>query len=249
VTRFAGVIPCRYGSTRFPGKPLALILGKPMFWHVYQRAMKCAKFSDVVVATDNQVIFDRARGLAVPCLMTRSDHPSGSDRVYEAACALGLADEDVVVNIQGDEPALDPAMLDEVLASFDDPAVQVATLARPCGLDEAESPDRVKVVLAKNGAARYFSRSLIPHDGHGRPGPGGESMAFLTHVGLYAFRLPALRQFTRFEPTPLERRECLEQLRFLENGIPIRVRLTTGRAHGVDRPEDIAILTELLLKE
>ncbi|MGE4553628.1 MAG: 3-deoxy-manno-octulosonate cytidylyltransferase [Desulfovibrionaceae bacterium] len=235
-----GVIPARYGSSRFPGKPLADILGKPMFWHVYRRAAQCAGLDQLILATDDARILDAARALDVPALMTRADHASGTDRVLEAARAMGAGPEAVVVNIQGDEPALDPGMLDELLAPFADPTVRTATLAAPLDPAEAQSPDRVKVALAKDGRALYFSRAPIPYD---RDGTGA---GFLLHLGLYAFRMEALERFAALPPSPLEQRERLEQLRLLENGIPMHVRVTTRRCHGVDRPEDLAAITEIL---
>jgi len=238
-----GIIPARYAASRFPGKPLTEIQGMPMFWHVYERARRCRRLASVTLATDDARILDAAQRLGVPALMTDPGHPSGTDRVYEAACALGLPDDAVVLNIQGDEPALDPGMLDELTGAFDDPAVQVATLARPADPDEdLRSPDRVKVARAANGDALYFSRALIPHAVEACATPR------LLHVGLYGFRLAALRRFTQLAPSPLERTEKLEQLRLLEHGIAIRVALTARRSHGVDRPEDIAVVSPLVLE-
>ncbi|WMW64751.1 3-deoxy-manno-octulosonate cytidylyltransferase [Nitratidesulfovibrio liaohensis] len=255
-----GIIPARYASSRFPGKPLADIAGMPMFWHVYQRAARCPEFSKVVLATDDERIAEAAHRLDVPFVMTRPDHESGTDRVYEAACLLGrdlepsgtaeLPDDTVVVNIQGDEPALDPRMLSQLVAPFaaagDGARVRVTTLAMPIDAAEAASPDRVKVVTATNGDALYFSRAAIPFARDGSAHEGEGSPAYLGHVGLYAFRLEALRAFTQLAPSSLERREKLEQLRLLENGIPIRVVPTAYRTHGVDRPEDIGIIINLL---
>ncbi|MEG6506036.1 3-deoxy-manno-octulosonate cytidylyltransferase [Nitratidesulfovibrio sp. 1201_IL3209] len=257
-----GIIPARYASSRFPGKPLADIAGMPMFWHVYRRAARCPELREVVLATDDERIAEAAHRLGVPFVMTRPDHASGTDRVYEAACQLGgaekLPDDAVVVNIQGDEPALDPRMLSQLVAPFaagpdgpdgadradgaDGARVRVTTLAMAIDAAEAASPDRVKVVTAANGDALYFSRAAIPFARDG----GAHGPAYLGHVGLYAFRLEALRAFTQLPPSSLERREKLEQLRLLENGIPIRVVPTTCRTHGVDRPEDIGIIINLL---
>ncbi|UCD90620.1 MAG: 3-deoxy-manno-octulosonate cytidylyltransferase [Desulfobacterales bacterium] len=161
--RCYGIIPARYGSTRFPGKPLADILGKPMFWHVFKRASQCNEIDQVVLATDDKRIATAAKTLDVPVVMTRSDHASGTDRVLEAAEKLNVPKNAVVVNIQGDEPAHEPAMLTELILPFTDPNVNVSTLAQKIDLNEAKNPDRVKVVLAKDGRALYFSRSLIPY--------------------------------------------------------------------------------------
>lgn len=237
-----GFIPSRYASTRFPGKPLADILGKPMFWHVWSRASRCSLLHSVTLCTDDARIMDCAAGLGVPCVMTREDHQSGTDRIYEAAVALGVPAEAVVVNIQGDEPALDPGMLDELLAPFADPAVRAATLAHPTGPAEAASPDNVKVVCDSWGNALYFSRAAIPYPREGETG----GTPYLLHVGIYAYRMEVLARYTGFAQTPLETREKLEQLRLLENGIPMRVSRTRYRGVGVDRPEDIATVTALL---
>jgi 3-deoxy-manno-octulosonate cytidylyltransferase (CMP-KDO synthetase) len=233
-----GIIPARFASTRFPGKPLADILGRPMFWHVYQRALGCPLLGRVVLATDDRRILAEAERLGVPAVMTRPDHLSGTDRVLEAAEKLGLPEEAVVVNIQGDEPLLEPGMLTQVLEPFADPAVEVATLAAPIDAAEALRPDLVKVVWTKQGYALYFSRSVIPHDREGAGGP------YWGHIGLYAFRLPALRRFKALGVSDLERREKLEQLRLLENGTPIYVVPTARAPIGVDRPEDLQKVLE-----
>lgn len=235
-----GIIPARYDSTRFPGKPLADILGRPMFWHVHRRASRCPQLSRVVLATDDARIFNAAAALDVPAVMTRADHESGTDRVLEAAQILGIAGEAVVVNIQGDEPALEPAMLSELVAPFADPGLQAATLCRRMGREEAASPDRVKVVLDRRGKALYFSRAVIPH------GEGGD---WLLHIGLYAFRMETLARFAALARTPLETREKLEQLRLLENGIPIQVVETVHECHAVDRPQDLDIVRNILREQ
>lgn len=211
-----------------------------MFLHVARRARESGCLASVHLATDDERIASAAREHSVDVVMTRPDHASGTDRVHEAAQILGLSPDAIVVNIQGDEPALDPRMIAQVAECFAHPEVQVATLARPLDGSEAARPDTVKVVLALSGDALYFSRAAIPFT------RDGETRAFLAHVGLYAFRMQALDAFTRLEPSPLELAERLEQLRFLENGIPIRVARTTLSSHGVDRPEDIAIVERLL---
>jgi 3-deoxy-manno-octulosonate cytidylyltransferase (CMP-KDO synthetase) len=240
--RCHGIIPARFASTRFPGKPLADILGKPMIWHVYQRARACPDLCGVTLATDDQRILEAARKLDIPATMTRSDHPCGTDRVLEAAERLGVDADDVVVNIQGDEPALHPELLTVLLSPFDDPVVQVSTLARPLAPQEAQSPDVVKVVTDAQGQALYFSRALIPY-----PREGTDD--FLGHIGLYAFRMRTLRAFVGLGPGKLEQIEKLEQLRLLEAGIPIRVLRTEHCTHGVDRPEDIPRVCTLLKEQ
>ncbi|GFM38608.1 3-deoxy-manno-octulosonate cytidylyltransferase [Desulfovibrio psychrotolerans] len=241
-----GIIPARYESSRFPGKPLADILGKPMFWHVYTRARQCPLLTRVVLATDDLRIADAAREHGVECVMTRTDHPSGTDRVYEAACLLGVPEDAVVVNIQGDEPALNPQMLTQLVSPFtQDAAVQVSTLAQSVSVQGAHSPDVVKVVCSANGDALYFSRAPIPFC-RDADAEGQAAGAYHGHIGLYAFRLAALRRFTELAPSRLEQTEKLEQLRLLENNISIRVVMTQHKTHGVDRPEDIATILNML---
>ena len=238
-----GIIPARFGSTRFPGKPLAKILGRPMFWHVFERARQCPELSQIVLATDDDRIVSAANELGVPVVMTRDDHPSGTDRVMEAAGLLQVPEDAVVVNIQGDEPLLEPAMLTQLVLPFVGPEVQVTTLARKIDPKEAESPDLVKVVFAKDGKALYFSRSSIPYP------PDGQGDEYYGHIGLYAFKMSILRQFVVLKPCRLETIERLEQLRLLENGIPIHVVVTDHRSISVDRPDDIKTVTEILIDQ
>lgn len=235
-----GIIPARYESTRFPGKPLADILGRPMFWHVYQRAIQCPLLGKVVLATDDNRIYSEACRYNVPVVMTGREHASGTDRVLEAAQMMGLPEDAVVVNVQGDEPMLEPAMLTELLEPFADPDIEVATLATKITREEAESPDQVKVLWTKGGSALYFSRALVPYP---RSGEGGD---FWGHIGLYAFRMRTLKRFVSLGVSALEQQEKLEQLRLLENDISIYVVPTTHRTCGVDRPEDIATVVKRL---
>lgn len=229
-----GVIPARYQSKRFPGKPLADIMGKPMFWHVYQRAIGCRDLQRVLLATDDERIRSRAQSLDVPVVMTRPDHPSGTDRVLEAAQLLGIAQDAVVVNIQGDEPLIEPGMLSDLLAPFQTRAeVAVTTLARRMDPRRAPDPDRVKVVFDAHGRALYFSRAPIPY------ARTDNTAAFFGHIGLYAFRVSALERFVALGPSRLEKIERLEQLRLLENHIPLHVVVTEHESIGVDRPPDL----------
>jgi 3-deoxy-manno-octulosonate cytidylyltransferase (CMP-KDO synthetase) len=221
-----GIIPARYQSHRFPGKPLADILGKPMFYRVYERSIQCSRLK---------------KALDVPVVMTDPGHHSGSDRIMEAAGKLGLEDDAVVVNIQGDEPALDQEMLGSLVEPFTDAKIQVTTLARVIDPVQAENPDRVKVVRSQQGFALYFSRSRIPYI-RDEAGPDTD---YLLHIGIYAYRLSALRTFTSLPPSPLEKIEKLEQLRLLEAGIGVHVVMTDYLGFGVDRPEDL----ELIIKQ
>ncbi len=217
-----------------------------MFWHVYHHAISCPELAKVVLATDDQRIKDAASKLNVPVVMTRSDHVSGTDRVLEAARAMDIEPGAVVVNIQGDEPCLNQAMLSQLVAPFADPEVRVATLASPMSTSQALSPDRVKVVLASNGDALYFSRAPIPYP---RSNENDSGAGHLLHVGLYAFRMEALMVFSGLPQGKLERQEKLEQLRLLEVGIPIRVVITDHTCHGVDRPEDLEQAKKILLEQ
>ncbi len=235
-----GIIPVRYHSSRFPGKPLTPILGKPMLWHVYQQAMQCEALSQTVLATDDERIFAAAESYNIPILMTSADHTCGTERVLEAATLLGAEDDAVILNIQGDEPALDPAMLSELYSPFTEANTQVTTLAHRITKEEAINPNQVKVVLAKSRKALYFSRAQIPfpRDGH--------HDEYWGHIGLYGFRMKTLRQFVALDHSFLEKQEKLEQLRLLENDIPIHVVITTHQGYGVDRPEDVAIVEALI---
>ena len=239
--RIHAVIPARYASTRFPGKPLIPLHGKPMFWHVWSRAARCPLLSSITLATDDERIKEAAEALGVPVLMTGNHHQSGTDRVHEAARLLGLPDDAVVINIQGDEPALDPDALTLLASAFADPAVRAATLAHPLDPSALLRPDKVKVVLAANGDALYFSRAGIPFSRDGE-----RALPVYGHIGLYAFAMHTLGRFVALPPSPLERTEKLEQLRLLENNIPMRVLLTDKNFVGVDQVEDVAQVLPLL---
>ena len=214
-----------------------------MFWHVYQRAVRCPQLKRVVLATDDERILAAATALGVPVVMTRIDHASGTDRVLEAAQKLNIGGESVIVNIQGDEPLLDPEMITQLTGPFADAAVQVTTLAAAIDAPLARDPNQVKVVCDLRRRALYFSRAPIPWD------RDGGAAAYYGHIGVYAFRLSALRRFSALERGRLEQIEKLEQLRLLENGIPIDVVITQYAGLGVDRPEDIAAVEEILSRQ
>lgn len=236
-----GIVPARYASTRFPGKPLFPILGEPMFAHVLRRAARCPELSRVVLATDDARIHAAAVERGFEAVMTNAEHPSGSDRVLQAATLLDLPADAVVVNIQGDEPAIEPGLISALLRLFVDPAVRMATPVRPITADEAASPHVVKAVWsASTGRALYFSRAPIPFH------RDAQQVRFWGHVGLYAYRLDTLHTLGRLEPSPLERAEKLEQLRALEAGVPIHVVTTEYAGFGVDTPEDVARAEQLL---
>jgi 3-deoxy-manno-octulosonate cytidylyltransferase (CMP-KDO synthetase) len=232
-----GIIPARYGSTRFPGKPLADIAGKPMIQWVYEKAGRSSRLDRLLVATDDARIAAAVKSFGGEVLLTSAEHPSGTDRLAEAGRLLGLGDEDVVINIQGDEPQLQPIMV-ELLA---DALVRsglcpMATLA--CESTDGAAfanPNVVKVVVDDEWRALYFSRAPIPcwRD------PGRTSPTFLRHLGFYAYRQGFLQEFTRLPPGRLEQLEQLEQLRALEHGHAIQVALSPVETVGVDTPEDL----------
>jgi 3-deoxy-manno-octulosonate cytidylyltransferase (CMP-KDO synthetase) len=227
-----GIIPARYHSSRLPGKPLADIAGKPMLQWVYERACRAVRLTGVLVATDDARIFDAVQAFGGAVVMTSPEHLTGTDRLAEAAAEL---DADVIVNVQGDEPLLDPAVIDAVAAPFEtEPELAMATLATPIrNPQDALATSVVKVVMDRQGNALYFSRLPIPHY------RGGSDGTHWKHIGLYAYGRDFLLRYPRLEPTPLERAEALEQLRALEHGYRIRVLLTDHDAISVDTPEDL----------
>ncbi|MDR1853756.1 MAG: 3-deoxy-manno-octulosonate cytidylyltransferase [Azoarcus sp.] len=242
---FRVVIPARHASTRLPGKPLADIAGKPMVVRVLERAL-AAGAAEVWVATDHRAVFDAVTAAGGKALMTRADHASGTDRLAEVATALEWNDDDIVVNVQGDEPLIDPALIAAVAAELSSDAdAAIATAAHPLAdAAEAFNPNVVKVVCDARGRALYFSRAPIPwaRDAWGQGGrelPAGLPMA--RHVGLYAYRVGFLRRYATLAPAPIERWESLEQLRALWHGFAIRVlTLDAAPPAGVDTEEDLA---------
>jgi len=238
------VIPARMASQRLPGKPLLDIGGEPLLKRVFDRARQ-SRADRIVIATDDQRIYDAARGFGADVVMTSAGHQSGSDRIAECAGLLGWADDDLVVNLQGDEPQMPPACLDQVARLLiDDTGAEVASLFYPVqNYEEVANPNAVKVVLDSRGRALYFSRSMIPYPRSAR-GALDESEDFTRwkrHIGLYAYRVAALKLFTSLAPSPLELTEKLEQLRFLEAGCNIRMaQACEPIPAGVDTPDDLA---------
>lgn len=226
------VIPARYASTRLPGKPLLDICGKPLIQRVWEIVSRARGLDDVVVATDDGRIADAVRAFGGTVCMTSPDCQSGSERVREVAESLAA---DVYVNVQGDEPLLEPSAIETLLAVFtQDKSVQVATLCARISEEQARSPHQVKVIRDHVGNALYFSRAPLPF-----VRDTGESAVFLGHIGIYAYRADALRGFASLPPSPLEQAEKLEQLRFLQAGIPVRVLEVRPMGAGVDTPEDL----------
>ncbi len=244
-----GIIPARYASTRFPGKPLADIGGKPMIQRVYEQASKA--LTHVVVATDDERIMQAVQHFGGKVVMTASTHQSGTDRCAEALNRYGKSTGkkfNIVVNIQGDEPFIDPEQIETLLSCFDQPETQIATLVKPAG-DAAAlfDPNKPKVVTGAKAQALYFSRSPIPHLRGLDESQWHRNHRYLIHLGLYAYRAEVLRAITLLTPTPLEIAESLEQLRWLEHGYHITTKITHHESYSIDSPDDLTALN--LIKE
>ncbi len=250
------LIPARYASTRFPGKPLALLKGLPVIQHVYQNSMNSRLADDVVVATDSETIFEKVLSFGGKAVMTASDHASGTDRIAEVARSLNY---DIIVNVQGDEPLIQPEMIDDVISLLDDPRASIGTLAvRIKDRREIFDPNIVKVVFNREGFAFYFSRAPIPyyrdewkdHGFHNSFWVEGASVHSdadcYRHIGIYSYRRDVLTQMSELSPSRLELIEKLEQLRALEAGLTIKVKETIYETFGVDTPEDLERIEKCL---
>jgi 3-deoxy-manno-octulosonate cytidylyltransferase (CMP-KDO synthetase) len=258
--KFLAIIPARYASSRFPGKPLADLGGLPMVQRVYEQAKKV--LDTVIVATDDKRIYDCVKTFGGEAVMTSSTHTCGTDRVYEAYqhyCAISslpvIHTETVVINIQGDEPFIQPEQVQALMNCF---PTEIATLVHPFTkddtLEDLQNPNYVKVAIAREsshtnstiGRAMYFSRSAIPYirEAEAKDWPGYEQ--HFRHIGMYAYRADVLQKITQLPPSPLEKLECLEQLRWLEHGLTIRVALTNHASIGIDTPEDLQYALEYL---
>ena len=235
------VIPARYASTRLPGKPLADIVGKPMIQHVYERSAQATIPQQVVVATDDEKVFQAVQQFGGKVVMTSSEHQTGTDRLAEVASKY--AEVDVIINVQGDEPLIDPKVIDELAREFlNDTALQMASVMSIMDTEDYQNPNAVKVVTDLNNNALYFSRSLLPY-----PRVAGKANVY-KHIGIYAYKKDFLLKFAKLEPTPLEQSESLEQLRALENGYKIKMIKTKAKFIGVDSIEDLQTVNELLRK-
>ena len=240
-----GVLPARWGSTRFPGKPLHLIAGKPLIQHVWERCQQCRNLDEILIATDDARILAAVTAFGGKAVMTSPDHPTGTDRIAEAA--RGMPHATHIVNIQGDEPLIDPALIDELAAAIaGDPSLDMATAANP--LDPADpavrDPNVVKVVTSLDGRALYFSRSPLPYFRNPLAG-----LQVLRHKGIYAYSRAFLERFVTWPPSPLELAESLEQLRALEHGASIHVLLTHDSSPGVDTPEQALAVERMLERQ
>ncbi|MCC6347736.1 MAG: 3-deoxy-manno-octulosonate cytidylyltransferase [Nitrospirales bacterium] len=240
------IIPARYASTRFPGKPLCPLFNRPLIQHVYERAVKAKRVRRVLVATDDERIIRTVEGFGGEAIMTSPDHPSGTDRIAETLLTLQesgyeVQDADVVVNVQGDEPMIAPEMVDEVIGVMDDERASLGTLMKRITEEgDITNPNVVKVVRNAEGFALYFSRAPIPFHREERDGGlASASSFFFKHIGIYAYRKDALLRLSKLPPSRLEGIEKLEQLRALENGLPIKVAETSFETIGVDTPEDL----------
>lgn len=243
--KILGVIPARYASTRFPGKPLLELKGKTMIQHVYEQSKKSTQLTRVIVATDDERIFNHVRSFDGEVVMTSSEHQSGTDRCVEVMNSL---DEtyDAIINIQGDEPLIRPAQLDLLAFCFNDDDNEIATLATKVRqMDLLFDPSKVKVILNTNGDAIYFSRYAIPY----QPKPADQwldSHEYLKHVGIYGYRADILKEIGKIPTSSLEKAESLEQLRWLENGYNIKVKITEFDSIAIDTPDDVERVLALM---
>jgi len=236
--KITGIIPARYASTRFPGKPLIDIGGKSMIRRVYEQALKSKLLSEVVIATDDQRIYDHISGFGGSVQMTSSIHQSGTDRCAEAA--LFYPDSDVFVNIQGDEPFIDPKQIDLLCSCFSEQRVDLATLIKKISdMEELTSPNAPKVIINSKDEAIYFSRTPIPFLRDHKQDTWLQYQTYYKHVGIYGYRREALNAITRLPVSNLEKAEALEQLRWIENGYRIKVALTVIESIAIDTPSDL----------
>lgn len=244
--KIIGIIPARYKSERFPGKPLADIRGKTMIQRVYEQAMKARLLDEVIVATDDPRIFGHVKGFGGKVVMTSADHFSGTERCEEALKLAGKEKFDGIINIQGDEPFIDPGQIETVASMLEELDIPIATLAKQISdPDEITDPNVVKVVFDHSMMALYFSRSPIPYL---RTVTGEDWLAARSHykhIGLYGYRPGVLEKITRLSPTPLEKAESLEQLRWMEHGFGIKVGLTGKDSKGIDTPDDLSKITNI----
>lgn len=244
--KFIAIIPARYASTRFPGKPLAMLGGKPVIQRVYEQAVKV--LPEAYVATDDERIFQAVKSFGGQAVMTRSDHKSGTDRIQEAVEKI-QTQADVIINIQGDEPFVQPSQLETLMQLFDAPETQIGTLGKPFETMEAvENPNSPKIVCDRRGFALYFSRSVIPYVRGKEQQEWLQHYPYLKHLGLYAYRREVLHEITQLPQSPLELAESLEQLRWLENGYRIRVGMTDVETVGIDTPDDLQRAEEFLAR-
>jgi 3-deoxy-manno-octulosonate cytidylyltransferase (CMP-KDO synthetase) len=243
--KILGIIPARFASTRFPGKPLVDIAGKSMIQRVYEQAKKCPHLSEVIIATDDNCIFEHVDNFGGKAIMTSADHQSGTDRCAEVA--LKHAEYDVIINIQGDEPYIDPEQITKLISCFNDAGTQIATLIKKISTnEELHNTNSPKVIINKNSEAIYFSRSPLPHIRGQEPQNWLQHFTYFKHIGIYGYRADILQQITKLPVSSLEKAESLEQLRWIENGYKIKVAETEIETIAIDTPDD---LKKLLFEE
>lgn len=242
---FIGIIPARFASTRFPGKPLALLGGKTVIQRVYEKVADC--LDTAYVATDDSRIFDHVKSWGGNVVMTSTEHKSGTDRIEEAIEKIG-GGHDVIINVQGDEPFIHKSQIEEVCRCFEDADTQIATLGIPfkSDIEVISNPNSPKIVIDNRSFAMYFSRSVIPFIRGKEKEEWADSYPFLKHIGLYAYRRNVLREITSLPQSSLEIAESLEQLRWLQNGYKIKVGITDIETIGIDTPEDLAAAEKML---
>jgi 3-deoxy-manno-octulosonate cytidylyltransferase (CMP-KDO synthetase) len=245
--KIIGIIPVRYASSRFPGKPLVMIDGKSMIQRVYEQTLKCKELSDVIIASDSEIIEKHIVSFNGNVIMTSVNHNSGTERCNEVVEKLGIDQNDpgmVVINIQGDEPFIDPRQISCLAELLRNQEIQIATLVKRISTeDELNNPNVVKVIFDKNFKAIYFSRFSIPfYRGKNRE-EWLKERAYFKHIGIYAYRSPSLREIVKLPVSPLEKAESLEQLRWIENGYPVHVRETEFDSFAIDTPADLLKFT------
>lgn len=244
---FVGIIPARYSSTRFPGKPLAILGGKPVIQHVYEKVSKV--LDDVYVATDDERIKDAVESFGGNAITTSPNHKSGTDRIEEAVNIIEKK-FDVIINIQGDEPFIHKTQIETIRRCFDDPETMIATLGRPFtekdSINDLENPNSPKLICDNNGFAMYFSRNIIPYIRGEEKSNWINKFTYLKHIGLYAYRANVLSEITKLPQSSLELAESLEQLRWLQNGYRIKVGITRVETIGIDTPEDLKRAEEFI---
>ncbi|MGI8891720.1 MAG: 3-deoxy-manno-octulosonate cytidylyltransferase [Chthoniobacterales bacterium] len=242
MSKVVGMIPARWKSTRFPGKPLHPIAGRPLLQHVWEQCLRAKALDSVIVATDDMRIAEAAFAWGAEVCLTKAEHVSGTDRIAEVV--KKMRDVSHVINIQGDEPLVEPRLLNQLARRLQrDPKIEMITAVHPFAIAaDAQSPHQVKAVLDRKGRALYFSRSLIPY-----PREDSQAIRYYRHQGIYGYRRDVLLRLVRWPPGPLERAEALEQLRALENGVNIHVVVTESGSPGVDTPEDVPAIERQLL--